>query len=58
MGTYELTEGDAKAIIKLIHLSKPRTNWKGKLKYIISEMLRAFRAKDAVFFRVLGCKKI
>jgi DNA-binding CsgD family transcriptional regulator len=57
MRTYKLTEQDSEAIIKLIRLSKPCINWKGKLKYIISEMLTAFRAKDAVFFSGTGVLK-
>ena len=41
---------DIRALTQLIYLSDPYTDWRGKLRYIVSEMAKKFQAKDAVFF--------
>ena len=41
---------DTQALTQLIYLSDPYTDWRGKLRYIVSEMAKKFQAEDAVFF--------
>jgi len=41
---------DTQALTELIYLSDPYTDWRGKLRYIVSEMAKKFQAEDAVFF--------
>ena len=41
---------DTQALTQLIYLSDPHKDWRGKLRYIVSEMAKKFQAEDAVFF--------
>lgn len=41
---------DTQSLTQLIYLSDPHTDWRDKLRHIVSEMAKNFQAKDAVFF--------